>query len=60
LDLRVRGYQDATGSRAIDTHMTRLRAKLRAGPEPTPRIIAVQGYGYKLVPPDPTLSRDNE
>jgi DNA-binding response OmpR family regulator len=43
------GSPDASGSRAIDVHMRRLRAKLGRGPVPPPSIIAVRSFGYRLV-----------
>jgi DNA-binding response OmpR family regulator len=41
---------DASGStlQAINMHMHRLRAKLATGP--APKVIAVRGVGYRLVP----------
>ena len=40
---------DVQGSRAIDTQVYRLRAKLNAGPAPAPQIVSVRGFGYKIV-----------
>ncbi len=46
---QVWGYQDASQGRTIDVHMRRLRVKLAGGPVPAPAIVAVRGFGYKLV-----------
>lgn len=54
---RVWGYGDASGGRAIDVHIRRLRVKLDAGVVPPPTIISVRGFGYKLSP-TPTRQRD--
>ena len=43
------GYDYFGGSRTIDVHVRRLRAKL--GPEYEQMIVTVRGVGYKLVPP---------
>ena len=48
---RLWGSPDA-GSRAIDVHVVRLRAKLAEGPVAAPQIVAVRGFGYKLVADD--------
>lgn len=45
----VWGYEYLGGSRTIDVHIRRLRAKL--GPEYESMIVTVRGVGYKLVPP---------
>ena len=44
------------GSRTVDVHVRRLRAKL--GPEHEPLIGTVRGVGYKMVPPPRTVPRD--
>ena len=44
------------GSRTVDVHARRLRAKL--GPEHEPLIGTVRGVGYKMVPPPRTAPRD--
>lgn len=51
----VWGYDYFGGSRTVDVHVRRLRAKL--GPEYEPMIATVRGVGYKLVPPG---QRDRE
>lgn len=45
----VWGYDYFGGSRTVDVHIRRLRAKL--GPEHESLIVTVRGVGYKLVPP---------
>ena len=45
----VWGYDYYGGSRTVDVHIRRLRAKL--GPEYESMIVTVRGVGYKLVPP---------
>ncbi|HEX9767377.1 MAG TPA: response regulator transcription factor [Nitriliruptorales bacterium] len=45
----VWGYDYFGGSRTVDVHIRRLRAKL--GPEHESIIVTVRGVGYKLVPP---------
>jgi DNA-binding response OmpR family regulator len=45
----VWGYDYFGGSRTVDVHVRRLRAKL--GPEHESLIVTVRGVGYKLVPP---------
>ncbi len=44
----VWGYDYFGGSRTVDVHVRRLRAKL--GPEYEQMIVTVRGVGYKLVP----------
>jgi len=44
----VWGYDYYGGSRTVDVHVRRLRAKL--GPEHDSMIVTVRGVGYKLVP----------
>lgn len=44
----VWGYDYYGGSRTVDVHVRRLRAKL--GPEHDGMIVTVRGVGYKLVP----------
>ena len=44
----VWGYDYFGGSRTVDVHVRRLRAKL--GPEHEALIVTVRGVGYKLVP----------
>ena len=48
LALAVWGYEDPSAARVIDTHVSRLRAKLTAGPSPAPAIVAVRGFGFKI------------
>jgi DNA-binding response OmpR family regulator len=45
----VWGYDYFGGSRTVDVHIRRVRAKL--GPEYESMIVTVRGVGYKLVPP---------
>ncbi len=45
----VWGYDYFGGSRTVDVHVRRVRAKL--GPEYESMIATVRGVGYKLVPP---------
>ena len=52
----VWGYDFFGGSRTVDVHVRRLRAKL--GPEHEPLIGTVRGVGYKMVPPPRTAPRD--
>jgi DNA-binding response OmpR family regulator len=52
------GYDYFGGSRTIDVHVRRLRAKL--GPEYEQMIVTVRGVGYKLVPPGQRTQRGPE
>ncbi|MEX0868412.1 MAG: response regulator transcription factor [Nitriliruptoraceae bacterium] len=54
----VWGYDYFGGSRTVDVHVRRLRAKL--GPEYEQMIVTVRGVGYKLVPPGQRSSRGPE
>ena len=54
----VWGYDYFGGSRTVDVHVRRLRAKL--GPEHEQMIVTVRGVGYKLVPPGQRTSRGPE
>jgi DNA-binding response OmpR family regulator len=54
----VWGYDYFGGSRTVDVHIRRLRAKL--GPEYEQMIVTVRGVGYKLVPPGQRESRGPE
>jgi DNA-binding response OmpR family regulator len=54
----VWGYDYFGGSRTVDVHVRRLRAKL--GPEYEQMIVTVRGVGYKLVPPGSRDSRGAE
>lgn len=54
----VWGYDYFGGSRTVDVHVRRLRAKL--GPEYEQMIVTVRGVGYKLVPPGTRTSRGSE
>ena len=47
---------DVQGSRAIDTQIYRLRAKLSAVQAVAPQIVSVRGFGYKLVAQPPHAS----
>jgi DNA-binding response OmpR family regulator len=51
----VWGYDYFGGSRTVDVHVRRLRAKL--GPEYESMIVTVRGVGYKLVPPGQRAER---
>jgi DNA-binding response OmpR family regulator len=51
----VWGYDYFGGSRTVDVHVRRLRAKL--GPEYEQMIVTVRGVGYKLVPPGQRTQR---
>ena len=46
----VWGYDFFGGTRTVDVHVRRLRAKL--GPEHESMIATVRGVGYKLLPAD--------
>jgi DNA-binding response OmpR family regulator len=46
----VWGYDFFGGTRTVDVHVRRLRAKL--GPEHESMIVTVRGVGYKLIPAD--------
>jgi DNA-binding response OmpR family regulator len=54
----VWGYDYFGGSRTVDVHIRRLRAKL--GPEYEQMIVTVRGVGYKLVPPGQRQHRGSE
>jgi len=55
----VWGYDYFGGSRTVDVHVRRLRAKL--GPEYESMIATVRGVGYKLLPPGQRdLAEDDE
>ena len=54
----VWGYDYYGGSRTVDVHVRRLRAKL--GPEYESMIVTVRGVGYKLVPPGQRTERGEE
>jgi DNA-binding response OmpR family regulator len=54
----VWGYDYFGGSRTVDVHVRRLRAKL--GPEYEAMIVTVRGVGYKLVPPGQRHERGPE
>ncbi len=54
----VWGYDYFGGSRTVDVHVRRLRAKL--GPEYEQMIVTVRGVGYKLVPPGQRTQRGPE
>jgi len=53
---QVWGEDFLGGSRTVDAHIRRLRAKL--GPEHQPLIGTVRGVGYKMLPPATTAPRD--
>ncbi len=54
----VWGYDYYGGSRTVDVHIRRLRAKL--GPEHESMIVTVRGVGYKLVPEGRRASPDED
>lgn len=54
----VWGYDYFGGSRTVDVHIRRLRAKL--GPEYESMIVTVRGVGYKLVPPHQGQAADED
>ncbi len=54
----VWGYDYFGGSRTVDVHIRRLRAKL--GSEHEQMIVTVRGVGYKLVPPGQRTRRGPE
>lgn len=54
----VWGYDYFGGSRTVDVHIRRLRAKL--GPEYEQMIVTVRGVGYKLVAPGQRQRRGPE
>ena len=46
---KIWGLSDRGIRRSLDVHLRRLRAKLTAGSEESPSLIAVRGFGYQLV-----------
>lgn len=52
----VWGYDFFGGTRTVDVHVRRLRAKL--GPEHEALIVTVRNVGYKMVPPSRSAGRD--
>ena len=52
----VWGYDFFGGTRTVDVHVRRLRAKL--GPEHEALIGTVRNVGYKMVPPSRSVTRD--
>lgn len=44
----VWGYEDYSGSRTVDNHISSLRAKLEPVPSQPKHLITVHGVGYKL------------
>lgn len=44
----VWGISAALDTRTVDTHVSRLRKKLRLGPQQGMRISSLHGYGYRL------------
>jgi DNA-binding winged helix-turn-helix (wHTH) protein len=51
----VWGYDYYGGTRTVDVHVRRLRAKL--GPEFEQQIGTVRNVGYRFVPPEPRHAR---
>jgi DNA-binding response OmpR family regulator len=49
----VWGVREVGAGRTIDVHIGRLRLKLARGPLPAPDIVAVRGFGYKLIQSQP-------
>lgn len=45
---KVWGRNGKLNTRTVDTHISRLRKKLRLGPETQMRITTLRGYGYRL------------
>jgi DNA-binding response OmpR family regulator len=45
----VWGAHDAGIGQSLQVHIRRMRAKLKAGPVPPPSIVAVRGFGYRLI-----------
>ena len=45
---RVWGSQDAGICRSLESHLRRLRTKLKNGPVTAPALTAVRGFGYEL------------
>jgi DNA-binding response OmpR family regulator len=45
----VWGTHDAGIGQSLQVHIRRMRAKLKAGPVPPPSIVAVRGFGYRLI-----------
>jgi DNA-binding response OmpR family regulator len=45
----VWGNHDSSLQESVKVHLRRLRAKLRATPARSPELIAVRGFGYRLV-----------
>lgn len=43
------GYDTATDSRTVDTHVQRLRAKIEPDPSNPQLLLTVRGFGYRLV-----------
>lgn len=46
---RVWGTHDAGIGQSLQVHIRRMRARLKAGPVQPPSIVAVRGFGYRLV-----------
>ncbi len=51
----VSGFEGTDVGRMVDVHVSRLRAKLNAGPVPAPPIVSVRAAGYKMLRPQPAL-----
>ena len=45
----VWGDHDPGIGRSLQVHMRRMRAKLNEGPVRPPELVAVRGFGYRLV-----------
>ena len=45
----IGGYEYIAGTRSVDMHVRRLRAKLRAAPGRVPAISSLRGYGYRMM-----------
>ena len=54
----VWGYRSSSRTRTLDSHVSRLRRKLRAVDAETPFLENVWGVGYRLLglPPEPPMA----
>ncbi len=55
LGRQISGHDGGDVGRMVDVHVSRLRAKLHAGPVPAPAIVSVRSAGYRMVRPQPSL-----
>lgn len=49
---KIWGYDTGVVSRAVDTHIQRIRAKIESNPSQPVYLLTVRGFGYRLVCPD--------